>query len=146
MMRVWTVANSEVLGEVGAMLSRGKSIKIRANGNSMRPFIRGGEDVLVLVPPPACFRKGDVVFALTRSGDYVIHRVTAVDEATLTLMGDANLRQRETVARENVFGVVVALVRDGRERNLTGLLQRSAALLYYLLLPLRRIMKKLANL
>ena len=56
------ISNEVLLGEVCQMLSQGKRVKLRAKGNSMRPFIVGDEDLLVLAPPTQ-LRKYDVVLA-----------------------------------------------------------------------------------
>lgn len=44
------IANEALLSEVCSLLAVGKQVRLAAKGNSMRPFINGATDVLVLAP------------------------------------------------------------------------------------------------
>lgn len=108
-----------MLGEVCALLAEGKRVRFRAKGGSMRPLIRGDEDLLVLAPFTA-LQKGDVVLARTGGGGYVVHRITGISGDRITLMGDNNLRYTEECSRTDIYGKAVAVIRNGRERSLTS--------------------------
>ena len=133
-----TVANDVLIGQVCALLAEGKRVKLRAKGESMRPFIKGDEDTLLLVPPGAV-RRGDVVLALTDEGSYVVHRVTGIKGDLVLLRGDGNLFRCETCPLCRIYGIVEAVVREGRERSMTASAPRMLASGWRMLLPLRRL-------
>ena len=116
-----TIANEELLDEVSRRLAEGKRVKLRAKGDSMRPFIRGGEDIIVLAPPPEHPRRGDIVLA--RCADdrrWVIHRVVGEKDGMIVLAGDGNLYGKELCRRDEVYGMAVAVISRGKERSLRG--------------------------
>lgn len=150
MSTIHTIANSELLGEICALLTEGKRVKIRAKGDSMHPFIRGDEDIIVLAPVPEKLRKGDIVLARIAGGDYVIHRIVNKSADRLVLAGDGNLFRRETCRLRDVGGIAVALIRNCGERSLTSHRARIAASVRLSTLPVRRlawlILNKITNL
>ncbi len=65
--------NGILLGEVEKLLSEGKEVSFTPRGNSMLPFLRGGEDSVVLCGVKD-IEVGDML--LVRLSDrYVLHRV-----------------------------------------------------------------------
>src|ERR1700690_1320854 len=61
-----------------ALLQRGHSVKFRVQGESMRPNLLDGDDVVVAPASPVNLCHGDI--ALTRSRDgLLVHRVASVD-------------------------------------------------------------------
>ena len=50
-MKMRTIDNRLFFDEVAEQLTLGYTVRIRARGNSMLPFIRDGRDVLVLENP-----------------------------------------------------------------------------------------------
>lgn len=133
-----TIANEALLAQVCRLLEQGRHVKLRAKGGSMQPFIDGERDTLVLVPPPARLRRGDVVLALTDGDGYVIHRIVLLQGDRVVLMGDGNLVRCESCSRDGIRGHVTARIRCGKSRSLTSPAARAAAFLWWLLLPLRR--------
>lgn len=136
-----TIANDVLLAQARAELADCRKVKLRAKGDSMRPFIHGGEDTLVIVPVNA-LRRGDIVLALIDEKRYVAHRIVGISDDTIILAGDANLFGTEKCGKEDVLGIVSSIIRDGRERNITGFRSRMSALLWRWLLPLRRAVWK----
>ncbi|MGD2147791.1 MAG: S24/S26 family peptidase [Anaerolineae bacterium] len=112
------------------ILERGSALRFQASGDSMRPFIRSG-DILVVEPAEARgVRAGDVV--LVRQGErLLVHRVVAapLDSAdALTVKGDAHLMPDPPLRRDQVLGKVTAVQRAGTDvavcRGLPGLVAR----------------------
>ncbi|MDE6680343.1 MAG: S24/S26 family peptidase [Muribaculaceae bacterium] len=137
-----TIPNEVLLGQVCAMLAEGRKVKLRAKGNSMRPFIHGDEDTLVLAPV-SVLRPWDIVLARTCESNYVVHRIISIKNGRVTLAGDGNLYRREECDITDVFGIVVTLIRSGRERSLTSFHTRLYAFSRYCLLPVRRVIWKI---
>lgn len=139
------IDNDILLGEICIHLSQGKRVKLRAKGNSMRPFIHGNEDILLLSQSDTLC-KGDVVLARIEGKRYVIHRIVGIRGDRITLMGDANLYQTEECFRSDVYGAVECIIRNGEELNIGSICSRFTALAWRTLLPIRRVKAKISNL
>ncbi len=101
------------------ILGQGSCLRFRAMGNSMAPFIRNGDVVLVEPRKASELRVGDIVFYRRNGGLHVVHRVVGRSEAdgslALTTKGD-NLRYLDaTVFPEQVLGRVVQIESQDRE-------------------------------
>jgi hypothetical protein len=108
------VPNHILLEEVRRQLAEGHTATFRVYGVSMRPFLESGRDK-VLLAPPAEVRVGDVALALIDGGQYVLHRVVAVDDGgNCTLWGDGNARAKEHCTARNVIGVAQGFWRGAR--------------------------------
>ena len=123
--------------EVSQMLQSGNSVTLRAKGNSMLPFIMEERDTVVLQKVEA-FAVGSVVLACLPGNRYVLHRVYRIKGEHIMLMGDGNLHATECCRREDVAGVVVKIIRDGRVIDITSSSQLFMAALWRKLLPVRR--------
>ena len=102
------------------ILTRGASLHFRARGNSMRPFIKDG-DVLVITPVDISeVQRGDVI--LFRQGERaLVHRLVSrrgEEGETLIVKGDAHLRPDPPLQADLVLGKVTRVRRDGRRVNL----------------------------
>ena len=123
--------------EVERVLKEGKQVTLRAKGNSMLPFIRNGRDSVMLTGKFQ-LQKGDIVLAKTNQGTFVLHRIIRLDEQTITLMGDGNLRGTETCERKDVFGKVTAILKNGKTINPYNPWNSWKSVCWIKLLPLRR--------
>ena len=102
----------ELLGE-----SAGRAV-FEVRGRSMRPTLRGGDAVLVLLNDRRV-RPGDLaVFRL--GGDTVVHRCVAAEGGSLRFRGDGREDLDSPVAAGEVLGRVVALRRSGSWLGLEG--------------------------
>ena len=110
--------NKVLLEEVAALVAQGKDVIFTPKGNSMLPFIRGDRDSVRL---SACVEpeEGDIILA-RHDGRYILHRVIAVDEKTLLLMGDGNLQGTERVLRGDILGKVTAILRPNGRTVIPG--------------------------
>ena len=93
-----------------ALLDEGREVRFTPKGVSMRPFIEGGRDSVVLRKNSAV-TVGDIVLAKLESGSYVLHRVIKKSSERLALMGDGNLRGIESALACNVLGTVTGIVK-----------------------------------
>ena len=110
-------------------------IAIVPQGISMLPFIEGGEDQVYLLKKEKV-AVGDIVL-VEYKGKHILHRVYAIDDEKVTLMGDGNLEGTEEVAEKEILGTVVEIVHKGR-RHKPG-----KAWLWRHSLPLRKYLLKL---
>ncbi|MBQ9548202.1 MAG: S24/S26 family peptidase [Bacteroidales bacterium] len=99
------VPNEQMLGEVSALLSEGRSVVFLAKGASMRPFIEGDADS-VLLERRTPVQVGDIALAHLSGGNWVLHRVVSVCGNDVTLRGDGNLRGEEHCTAADIAGTV----------------------------------------
>ena len=81
-------------------LREGKVVQFAPMGISMTPFIRGGQDK-VLVRKEETVGVGDIVLVVYRN-NLILHRVYVINGSRLTLMGDGNLQGIEEVGMSEV--------------------------------------------
>lgn len=112
-------ASSEDVGEVtglfGDILSRGISLRVRVTGRSMRPFLRGGETLVIRRVDAASLRRGDLILFRNGSGEPVMHRIVrrrgAFGSVVFQTKGDAALSLDEPVREDEVLGKVCRIER-----------------------------------
>lgn len=102
------VANNILIPEMAAHLRAGKRVEFTPTGVSMRPFIEGGADSVVL-QKLARVRVGDICLAELPSQTYVLHRVIHIKGDEITLMGDGNLLGTEHCTMSDIIGTVVSI-------------------------------------
>ena len=129
--------NDEFFGQVSSLLAAGQRVTLRAQGNSMFPFIAGGRDSVVLQGARGA-AVGDIVLARVPGLGYVVHRVYRVDGGWLLLMGDGNLHRTERCRACDVVGCVVRIVRGRRVVDCSSPAERMLAACWRVLLPVRR--------
>ncbi len=135
------VANQILIPEMGRLLQEGREILFTPSGVSMRPYIEGGKDT-VLLKKMEQIRVGDMCLALaTRPNQpepsYVLHRVIRKEGDRIVLMGDGNLQGEEYCQSKDVIGTVIRIITPwGKRKPVTR------GRLWYLLLPQRRFWLK----
>lgn len=131
-------SDDQIIREAARLVGEGLSVTLRVKGRSMLPFIIGGRESAVLTRP-GTVRKGDIVLACIDGNHYVLHRVLSISPEQVVLMGDGNLRSRETCRPADILARTDEIIgADGRHRRLDTPLRRFAARLWRWLLPLRR--------
>jgi signal peptidase I len=140
-----------------ASLHKGASVRFRARGFSMTPFIRN-EDVITLSPLQGSSPgRGDVIaFVLPEADMLCVHRIVGKRGDLYVSKGDNSSEADESVLREDILGFVTRLERNGKEvhlglgpeRFLIGFLGARGLLLPVILSlkkALRAIVKRLPN-
>ena len=99
-------------------LNRSGSIIFTNVGGSMRPLIREGKDVMYIKRADGEIKKYDVVLFVRPNivgrGHYVLHRIIKINkDGSYWIVGD-NCLDGETVSRDNIIGVLNAVVRNGK--------------------------------
>lgn len=124
--------NDVMIEGLAALLDEGREVRFTPKGVSMRPFIEGGRDSVVL-RKKAAVEVGDIVLARLGEGHFVLHRIIEKSDEWLTLMGDGNLRGTESALVTDVIGMVTEIVKPkGRVRK------PRKGRLWYKLLPVRK--------
>jgi signal peptidase len=122
-----------------AVLERGDSLRFRACGSSMRPFIRDGD--VLLVRAGLEIRPGDVVLCRVGEGRLLAHRAARIYrqscQRSILLQGDARLWADGLLPLDSVLGRVVAVERGTRCIRLDAGLFRWLGRLWIWVWPLR---------
>lgn len=100
--------------EILSRIAEGKTPRILPRGSSMRPFIRGVGDTIVLSPlDEDSFQVRRIVLARIDRG-YLVHRIVRIDGEVFTLRGDGNPYQREQCTQEQILAEVKCIHRGKR--------------------------------
>lgn len=136
------IENDILIPELARLLSEGKEVRFTPSGVSMRPFIEGDKDSVILAPLICAPQRGDILLAQVQTlcgrTTYVLHRLIRVEGEQLTLMGDGNLAGTETCLRADVIGIVTRIESPkGRRKPLTS------GYIWYILRPVRKWLLKI---
>lgn len=137
------VNNDILIPEMARLLSEGKEVRFTPSGVSMRPFIEGDRDAVIVAPfaEQQTPKIGQIVLAKTENPDhsvYMLHRIIGItDDGFFRLQGDGNLSGEEYCRRSNIYGFVRRIESpSGRPKLLTN------GYLWRLLKPARKYLLK----
>ena len=139
------IENDILIPELARLLAEGKEVRFTPSGVSMRPFIEGDKDSVILAPfvDRQTPHVGQIVLAKTETSDksslYVLHRIIGITkDGIFRLQGDGNLTGEERCQRSNIYGFVRQIeAPSGRSKLLTK------GRLWYLLRPFRPFLLKI---
>lgn len=108
------VPNDILIPELARLLDEEKEVRFTPSGISMRPFIEGEKDSVILAPLKQDPKIGDILLARACSINrciYVLHRVIRIEQdktgqATYILQGDGNLQGEEQCTLADIIGIV----------------------------------------
>ena len=139
------VENDILIPELARLLNEEKEVRFTPSGNSMRPFIEGEKDSVVLAPLNKPPREGDILLARVHIADrmtYVLHRVLRVEEneqkTIYVLQGDGNLQGEERCTEDEIIGIVKRVEYPSGRRKM-----HTSACLWQCLMPYRRYLLKI---
>ena len=136
------VDDSLILSEAIRLVNEGIEVIFPVNGRSMRPFIEGGRDSVLLVKP-VDVKPMDIVLARVGDGRYVVHRILSIVGERVTLMGDGNLMGRETCECKEIYAKVTHVVTPkGKKILLYTPFRHFVQKMWVKVLPLRRYLLK----
>lgn len=89
-------------------------------GDSMKPLIRQGRDLLVITQKPqGRLKKYDVPLYKRDNGQYVLHRILKVRKNDYVLCGDNRYLKEYGINDSHIIGLLTSVVRDGKEISVT---------------------------
>ena len=103
--KVRTISNREIFSIARDTLLEGSTVRITVNGESMLPFFRSGSTITLRPVREEDIRKYNVVMA-DAGHAFVVHRIIAIDNENVTLLGDGNIYGTERVTRDKIYGTV----------------------------------------
>ena len=112
------IANDILIPELARLLKEGKEVRFTPSGVSMRPFIEGDKDSVILAAVSALPREGDILLASVQTQvgtqTYVLHRLVRIEkgtqgEAVYVLQGDGNIEGEERCGYADIIGRVIRI-------------------------------------
>lgn len=119
------IANDILIPEIERLLKDGKEVRFTPSGVSMRPFIEGDQDSVILTSLTRSPRIGDILLVRLESNSpmsptFVLHRLVRIEGDTLVLQGDGNLVGEERCGASDIIGIVKRIESpSGRRKPLT---------------------------
>ena len=82
------IENDILIPELARLLAEGKEVRFTPSGVSMRPFIEGDKDSVILAPLTREPKRGDIVLAHAvmpdKSTTYVLHRIVRITQSPIS--------------------------------------------------------------
>jgi len=100
------VSNRLLFTEARDQLLAGRTVTVCVSGQSMLPFFRSGSRITLRPLHDGDLQRGHVVLGETDAGHFVVHRILAVTDDRVTLLGDGNTVGTETIPRQRIYGIV----------------------------------------
>lgn len=95
-------------------LEHTQPVPLVISGNSMDPFLVHGRDTVFLSKLTGPVKRGDMVLYRRANGQYVLHRVYRVEQDTLQLIGDGQVRIEPGIRHDQLLAGVSAVRRKGK--------------------------------
>ena len=118
------IANDILIPEIERLLKDGKEVRFTPSGVSMRPFIEGDRDSVILTSLTRSPCIGDILLVRLESNSpmsnvqclvsnvqyqkpptFVLHRLVRMEGDTLILQGDGNLVGEERCGASDIIGI-----------------------------------------
>ena len=120
------------------LLKDGYGLKIHPAGRSMRPFIAGGRDYVILYAAQGeTLHRNDVLLYERPDGCLVLHRIHHVDPEGIYCLGDAQVAVEGPIPVDKAYAIAGEIVRKGRSIGCKNRLYRALSEVWMRLRPLR---------
>lgn len=131
--------------DIEALLSQGRTVQFMPQGYSMYPLFVPGRDEAV-VAPVDCGRlkRGDVVLYRRDESILVLHRIWKRKGDEFYLVGDNQEEIEGPLRPDQIRGVLVRIIRKGRQFSVRNVIYRLAAALWLWLRPMRTFLSHAA--
>lgn len=117
-------------------------LTVRPSGTSMLPLIRGGKDTVLVAPLRRAPKKGDILLFHRHDGKDILHRVRRFSGDSIIMLGDGSIGEDGPIKREDILGIAVILIRDGKSIPLDTRSCRFRGRVHQLFLRPRNFLKR----
>ena len=138
--------------DIEKLLREENYIQIKPRGYSMYPVLVPGRDEVVVAPVNAhtTLKRNDVVLyrRLKESGEkdiLVLHRIWKVNDQGIYLVGDNQTEIEGPLKREQMLGIMVRFIRNGKVIEASNLMCRMLTGTWLWLRPMRPMISKIAS-
>lgn len=129
------------------ILNKGETLYYRNVGNSMLPFIKEGEDLLVIdAYKDQRLKVGDVILYKRDTGKYVLHRIVSVRKNDYLLRGDNQYNTETGIVDRHILGVLREVIKPNQRINVLDISYQKYIKKLFITYPFRWIKFKLHRL
>lgn len=134
------ITNELYFEEVQRLLNEGKEVCIRVKGNSMLPFIKNGDRVLLVAYTETPLLLGANILA-KHEGNYVFHRYVGKKNESIVLAGDGNIALHEYVKSSDIVAIATKHYINDSDlaKDINSIWPRLRGMVWYRLRIIRRI-------
>ncbi|MEJ5089549.1 hypothetical protein GEO21_05805 [Sphingobacterium faecium] len=138
------ISNALYFEEVAYQLRAGKEVCIRVKGNSMLPFIKSGDRVLLVSYRSDRLFLGANILA-KYDGNFVFHRYVGQKNGNIVLAGDGNLVLQEYILDSDIIAIGLLHYPDESDAtlNIDNRWKRMRGMIWYHLRIVRRLFASL---
>ena len=145
--RALQVSMEELLPVMEEVWASGNTFRIPVTGMSMYPTLRHGRDQLMLSRPRGPLKKHDLPLYRRDNGQFILHRVVAVQpDGCYTCCGDHQWVREKDVRPDQIVALVTEICRKGRTFSTDHLGYRLWVRLWDAVLPIRKPIFKVLRL
>lgn len=122
-------------------LDAGKTVSFIPRGNSMRPLLGDGTDMVVLKKPEGRLHFFDMPLYYRKETDkYILHRVVGFrKDGTYVMLGDNNAQREYGISDDDIVGVVTSFYHKGKMYSINHPLYRLYCNVWYYTRPIRKV-------
>lgn len=108
------------------VINSGEDCPLIGSGNSMRPFLKNENDILMMTSVKRKKLKvGDIVLYRRSNGQYVIHRLYKIcTDGTFCFVGDNQYWVERNISREQIIAKAKSVITNGKAINCEGGIHR----------------------
>lgn len=134
------ITNELYFEEVQRLLNEGKEVCIRVKGNSMLPFIKNGDRVLLEAYRGTALLLGANILA-KHEGKFVFHRYVGKKNGSVVLAGDGNIALHEYIPSSAIIAVATKHYTNDSDlaKDINSAWPRLRGMTWYQLRLIRRI-------
>lgn len=132
---------------VEQQISEGESVTLRVTGRSMRPYLSGtGNELVVVSKHKSEELKLGVIILFSYNDRFVFHRILNKVNDRLVVQGDGNCVDTENILTKNVLGIVRYIIRpEGKQVSPYSFSARIHWQIWYRLRPIRKYLLFIYN-
>lgn len=120
-------------------LAEGRQASFTVTGMSMWPLICHGRDqVIVEKADRTNIRVGDIILYRVTEEQYILHRITRMEDKYFQTTGDGNLHRDLFMPYESIIARVCKVIRDGKEIVCDNLKWNALFRIWMFLFPIRK--------
>ena len=139
------IHSREIKQDIEALLLQGSAVQFKPQGYSMYPLFVHGRDQAVVAPVNAeQLKRGDVVLYRRDESILVLHRIWKHRGDRFYLVGDNQKEIEGPLRPDQMRGILVEIVRNGRRFSVKNPIYRILSALWLLLRPLRPLLSHIA--
>ena len=129
------------------IIETGTSIRFRAHGFSMRPFISDGDRLEVQSCRSEDLKTGDIILFQTKHEGILVHRILKIEYETdgilIQTQGDANPQPDSWIQQDNIIGQVIRIERKNIILKINNASFRLAGKFWRMIYPIARFIYRL---